>query len=81
MERRLRALHHETRLNKMEDRMKFDFISRLKIAFSRLALHRAGEPSAPSTPIEETIASDDGRERSARDYEFYYWCSTPAPWY
>jgi hypothetical protein len=61
--------------------MKFDFISRLKKALSRLALHRTGEERAHRTPIERTIALDDGREPSARDYEFYYWCSTPAPWY
>ncbi len=61
--------------------MKFDFISRLKIAFSRLALHRAGEPSAPSTPIEETIASDDGRERSARDYGVLLLVFYAGTWY
>ncbi|WFU12685.1 hypothetical protein QA646_22585 (plasmid) [Rhizobium sp. CB3090] len=61
--------------------MKFDFISRLKMVFSRLALHPAAEPGAFRTPVERTIALDDGRYPSARDYEFYYWCSTPAPWY
>ncbi|MDL2398008.1 hypothetical protein [Rhizobium mayense] len=61
--------------------MKFDFISGLKIALSRLAPRQMSEPGALGKPIERPITSDDDRERSARDYEFYYWCSTPAPWY
>ncbi|MBB4566943.1 hypothetical protein [Rhizobium leucaenae] len=61
--------------------MKFDFISRLQIVFSRLVLHGAGKPGAPRRPVERTIPLDDGRYPSARDYELYYWCSTPAPWY
>ncbi|MFS8113388.1 hypothetical protein QD460_16820 [Rhizobium jaguaris] len=61
--------------------MTFNFISRLKMAFSPLALQGTGKPGAPGTPIEGTRALDDDREQSARDYEFYYWCSTPAPWY
>jgi hypothetical protein len=65
----------------MEDRMKIDFISRLKIIFSRLGLQRAGKPGIPRTPLERTIGLDDSRYPSARDYELYYWCSAPAPWY
>ncbi|MDL2408659.1 hypothetical protein PY650_24045 [Rhizobium calliandrae] len=61
--------------------MESDFISRLKVAFRRLAPRRVSERGVSGKPVERSIASDDDRERSARDYEFYYWCSTPAPWY
>ncbi|MEF0941211.1 hypothetical protein [Rhizobium sp. BR 362] len=61
--------------------MKFDFISRLQIVFSRLVLHRAGKPGATRINVERTIPLDDGCDPSAREYELYYWCSTPAPWY
>jgi hypothetical protein len=62
----------------MEDSMKFDVITRLKTAFGQLWLHWTDEPIQP---IERTIAADDDREPSARDYELYFWCSTPMAWY
>ncbi|MBB5574246.1 MULTISPECIES: hypothetical protein [Rhizobium] len=61
--------------------MKFDFISRLKAIFSRLALHRMGKPGVQRASVERPITLDDGRYPSASDYELYYWCSAPAPWY
>ncbi|AVA25493.1 hypothetical protein NXC24_PC01052 (plasmid) [Rhizobium sp. NXC24] len=61
--------------------MKFDFISRLKIVFRRLAPHQSGKPGALRTSVERTITSGESHDPSARDYELYYWCSTPAPWY
>lgn len=58
--------------------MTSDIISRLKTIFGFFALNRQKDVPAPGqgTPI----ASYD-REPSAREYEIYYWCSTPAPWY
>ncbi|HEY0121033.1 MAG TPA: hypothetical protein VGC14_04595 [Rhizobium sp.] len=58
--------------------MKFDVITRLKTALGQLWLHWTDEPIQP---IERTIADDDDREQSARDYELYFWCSTPVAWY
>ncbi|MBB3609479.1 hypothetical protein [Rhizobium sp. BK602] len=56
--------------------MKIDVITHLTIAFSRLWRHWTDEP------IQLIDREDDsGREPSARDYELYYWCSTPAAWY
>jgi len=60
----------------MEGYMKWNLISRLKAIFARRALREA----------HGRIHSVDGggsaeRELSARDYEIYYWCTAPAPWY
>lgn len=65
-------------VNGMEGYMKWNVISRLKTIFAAPALQRT-DPRSPST---DWIGVDErDRELSARDYEIYYWCSTPAPWY
>lgn len=58
--------------------MKFDVITRLKTVFGQLWLHWTDEPLYL---IERTADADTDREPSARDYELYFWCSTPVGWY
>lgn len=58
--------------------MTSNIISRLKTIFGLSPLNkRKGSPA----PTHETFVASYDREPSARDYELYYWCSTPAPWY
>lgn len=58
--------------------MKWNVISRLKTIF---ALPAFPTSAVPSLPIDRSGTAERDREFSARDYEVYYWCSTPAPWY
>lgn len=78
LERRygLRAFGLE--FNEMEGCMRFDIIGHLKTIFGFFPLDRKKDGLAPVQGA--PVASYD-REPSARDYELYYWCSTPAPWY
>jgi hypothetical protein len=62
----------------MEAYMKWNVISRLKMIFAAPALHR---PEAGNLSPDWIGIPERNRELSARDYEIYYWCSTPAPWY
>lgn len=54
--------------------MRSTIISRLKTIFGFFPLDekRDAQAVAPAT---------NDREPSARDYELYYWCAMPAPWY
>lgn len=56
--------------------MKWNVISRLKTIFAGRVLQDANG-RIPS----DDRADSSGREFSARDYEIYYWCTSPAPWY
>jgi hypothetical protein len=60
----------------MEGYMKWNVISRLKTIFAGRVLQDANG-RIPS----DDRADSSGREFSARDYEIYYWCTSPAPWY
>lgn len=61
----------------MEGYMKWNVISRLKSIFAGRALRDADGriQSAVDRP------EPGERELSARDYEIYYWCTSPAPWH
>ena len=52
--------------------MKLDFLVWLKLAIGRFL-----EPKAQSVEI----AQIEERDRSAREYEFYYWGTMPGLWY
>ncbi len=56
--------------------MKWNVISRLKTTFTGAAPQKVDIRSRSA----DRLGSVE-QEPSARDYEFYYWCSTPAPWY
>ncbi|MFK0161607.1 hypothetical protein [Rhizobium sp. NPDC090279] len=56
--------------------MKWNVINRLKTIFAGRALQQA---DARVQPVDRFGPAE--RELSARDYEIYYWCTTPAPWY
>ncbi|MGY5802559.1 hypothetical protein [Rhizobium hainanense] len=56
--------------------MKWNVISRLKTIFAGRALRDA---NGPIQPVDRPGSAE--RELSARDYEIYYWCTSPAPWY
>lgn len=57
--------------------MTSSIISRLKTIFGFFPADRKKDEPAPAYQPATTY----DREPSARDYELYYWCSTPAPWY
>ncbi|NTJ62861.1 hypothetical protein G6M50_32595 [Agrobacterium rhizogenes] len=56
--------------------MKWNVISRLKAIFAGRALQDA---NGRIQSVDRTGSAE--RELSARDYEIYYWCTSPAPWY
>ncbi len=58
--------------------MKWNVISRLKAFF---AVPRSQRLDVSTLSLDRTGFAERDRELSARDYEIYYWCSTPAPWY
>lgn len=58
--------------------MKWNVISRLKMIFAAPTLRR---PDHSNLSPDWIGIPERNRELSARDYEIYYWCSTPAPWY
>lgn len=58
--------------------MTSNIISRLKTIFAFFPLDGKRDALVPAKVA--PLATYD-REPSARDYEFYYWCSMPAPWY
>jgi hypothetical protein len=60
----------------MEGYMKWNVISRLKAIFAGRALQDA---NGRIQSVDRTGSAE--RELSARDYEIYYWCTSPAPWY
>lgn len=58
--------------------MTANIISRLKTIFGFFPLD--GKKNGPAPAQMVPVATHDW-EPSARDYELYYWCSMPAPWY
>lgn len=58
--------------------MRWNVISRLKTIFAGPALQTV---DVRTRPVDWIASTERDRELSARDYEIYYWCSTPAPWY
>ncbi|OJY63823.1 MAG: hypothetical protein BGP09_01020 [Rhizobium sp. 60-20] len=60
----------------MEDYMKWNVISRLKTVLAR----RSSQREKTATQSVDRAGSAE-RELSARDYEMFYWCTAPAPWY
>ncbi|MGY5777646.1 hypothetical protein [Rhizobium sp. LEGMi135b] len=56
--------------------MKWNVISRLKAIFAGRALQDA---NGRIRSVDRPESAE--RELSARDYEIYYWCTSPAPWY
>lgn len=58
--------------------MRWNVISRLKTIFAGPALQRV---DVRTRSVDWVESLERERELSARDYEIYYWCSTPAPWY
>lgn len=58
--------------------MKLDFYWRLKLATSRFFGPR---PRGSKVALNGSLFRDDERDRSAREYELYYWSSTPGSWY
>jgi len=72
----LQALSLE--FNEMEGCMRSSIISRLKTIFGFFLLDRKRDGLVP---VQGAPIASDGREPSAREYELYYWCATPAPWY
>lgn len=65
-------------VNGMEGYMRWNVISHLKTIFTGPVLQRV-DVRTRSVDWVESVERE--RELSARDYEIYYWCSTPAPWY
>ena len=58
--------------------MRSNIISRLKMIFGFFPLDRKRDGLVP---VQGAPTASYDREPSAREYELYYWCSTPAPWY
>ncbi|MBB6487382.1 hypothetical protein [Rhizobium lusitanum] len=58
--------------------MTIGIISRLKTFFGLRPLDKRQDDFAA---VYAAPAANFDREPSARDYELYYWCATPAPWY
>ncbi|WP_169055466.1 hypothetical protein [Rhizobium sp. P44RR-XXIV] len=56
--------------------MRSNIISRLKTIFGFFPLDGKRDVS-----VQAAVPVSHDREPSARDYELYYWCSMPAPWY
>ncbi|RKD60816.1 MULTISPECIES: hypothetical protein [unclassified Rhizobium] len=56
--------------------MKWNVISRLKTVLAR----RSSQREKTATQSVDRAGSAE-RELSARDYEMFYWCTAPAPWY
>ncbi|NLS00566.1 hypothetical protein HGP17_27365 [Rhizobium sp. P38BS-XIX] len=59
--------------------MTSNIISRLKALLGFLKVDQANEKSVSTHSF--ASANYPEREPSARDYEIYYWCASPAPWY
>ncbi|MFJ6325956.1 MULTISPECIES: hypothetical protein [unclassified Rhizobium] len=58
--------------------MTASIISRLKTFFGLFPSDKKQDGLAA---VYAAPAASYDREPSARDYELYYWCSSPAPWY
>ena len=56
--------------------MKWNVISRLKTIFAGRALR---DEDGRIRSVDRPEPAE--RELSARDYEIYYWCTSPAPWH
>lgn len=66
----------------MEGCVRSSIISRLKTIFGFFPLDRKKDGLVPvPVPVQVAPIASYDREPSAREYELYYWCSTPAPWY
>lgn len=59
--------------------MTSSIISRLKTLLGFLNVDRPNEKPVSTHSLAATSFPE--REPSARDYEIYYWCASPAPWY
>ncbi len=63
----------------MESRMKLGFFHRLKPYLG--LFFRRQRQAQPYPGQQGTVSRDDERDRSAHEYELYYWSSAPGPWY